>query len=179
MKRLAGSFALMAALTALATMPAAATEYTIWHNPRDLVPAVSGVDVSYGSPGPSSVISFTSTGTRWVQLPLTVPSTVTVTGVRLCYKVSNSASPLSQIRINEMTTPDAATVRMDDPTDRTSTTSECVVASAPFPFAAGGTLTLLLRIDVTNIAHTVKIGGVGIVVDDGVGAAPQSLTSGE
>ena len=165
---------LLAGLFLVCATPAAALEYPIWHSPRDLGPISSGIEVAHGNPSTSSDISFTSTGSKWIQMSLTLPSTVTVKGVELCYQVSDAATPLSQIRITEMTTPDAASVRMDDPTDRTSTTPECVVSSATINF--DGTLTLVLLIDVANTDHTVEIGGVGIIVDDGAGSAPEALT---
>lgn len=173
MIRYAKSFVLASTAVLICSTPAAAIEYTIWHSPRTLESQGPIITVIAGTLASSSNVTFDGTGEEWIQMPLTLPSNVTVTGVVVCYQVSDPASYIAQIRITDMTDPDFASIRMDDDTPRTSTTPECITIPTIVDFDA--TLTLRMRIVAASGLDVIKIGGIGIVVDDGVGAAPGAL----
>ena len=118
--------------------------------------------------GPSTAIAVTAssavkeTDFQWVQLGLTVPSGTTVQGVVVCYQVIGAESTyISQTRLTEMTTPNVATVKHDDPTNLKSTTPVCYKSHAS-GFSVNGTITLELKIVMERGAR-ILIGGIALL----------------
>lgn len=101
---------------------------------------------------------------QWVQLDLPVPTGSAargITGVEVCYQI-NTAAPgstyISQTRLTEMTTPDQARVRMDDPTDRIDRGPACY--SVPAAISPTGSIALHLRVIFGNARDEIVLGGV-------------------
>jgi hypothetical protein len=84
-----------------------------------------------------------------------------VTSVRVCYRI-NTTTPgttyISQTRISDMTTPNSATVRLDDGTDRTSATGTCYSVNANI--TPTGTLTLELKVVFSSGNDQISVGMV-------------------
>jgi len=151
--------------------PSAAVEYTIWHSPLLFEPQLgSGLVVEQGSLSSSIVVSTASPTDDWIQVPLTLPDNVNVKRVQLCYQVSDGATYVSQIRLSRMITPDAGSVYLDDATDRNSTTPVCETSTTS-TLPVDGTYTLLLRLVFADAADTIRIGAIGIDVDEIVSSA--------
>src|SRR5215470_12198104 len=79
------------------------------------------------SPYSGTAIVVASTGlvqetdSQWVLLGLTVPDGVTVMGFVVCYQILGGESTyISQVRLSEMTKPNKAIVRYDDPNNNSS-----------------------------------------------------------
>ena len=100
---------------------------------------------------------------QWILLGLTLPTNVRIDTVRVCYELKSSASFITQIRLTQTTTPDAAPVRHDDPTDVTLIGPECF-GSVVGGLRPEGTITLALRLNFASTDDWIDIGGIGIVV---------------
>ncbi len=85
---------------------------TIWLSPTGFVSGDPTIKINYPSVfHPSTVVTCSLPGDlKWVSIDLRVPANATIENVIICYKVSNPASFISQIRIAELMTPDHATV---------------------------------------------------------------------
>jgi hypothetical protein len=156
----------LATFLILSAAPAAAVEHTIWHSPLRLQPSIDfpGVTMQQGLPATTMDAYSSSTGNKYVLLPLTLPSNVEIKGIELCYRVSNSATSVSQVRLTKTTTPDVAGVVYDDPTVRNSTTATCET-SGPMTISVDAVVTLSIRIFFADTSHFVEIGGVGVIVE--------------
>lgn len=98
---------------------------------------------------------------QWVELGLTVPSGLEITSVEVCYSLKTAkqgGTYISQTRLTDMTTPDAAHVKMDDPTDRTAPGPVCYVSQAGFK--SEGTVTLALKVVFADPKDEIRIGMV-------------------
>jgi hypothetical protein len=72
---------------------------------------------------------------------------MTVRGVRVCYQVFGGRkfpNYISQVRLSQMTTPNVALVKHDDPTNLASRVPVCYVSRAR-GFSVRGTITLELK----------------------------------
>lgn len=98
---------------------------------------------------------------QWVNLGLTVPSGPEITSVEVCYSLKSAqegGTYISQTRLTDMTTPDAAHVKMDDGTDRKDPGPTCYVSKAGFK--SEGTVTLALKVVFADPADEIRIGMV-------------------
>jgi hypothetical protein len=101
---------------------------------------------------------------QWVTLGLTVPgfpTGTTVTGVEVCYEIHSSKADtayISQTRLTDMTTPNAANVRLDDPTNRMGPGPTCYRVKASF--IPKGTVSLALKVVLSNIQDEIRLGMV-------------------
>jgi hypothetical protein len=117
---------------------------------------------------PSTAIVVTAAGAvkesddQWVLLGLTVASGMNVKGVVVCYQALGKSTYISQVRLTEMTTPDSALVRHDDPTNLASTTPVCYKSKVK-DFAVKGTITLELKIVIGGKSEKILIGGIALV----------------
>lgn len=101
---------------------------------------------------------------QWVQLDLPVATGTAarkITGVEVCYQI-NTDSPgstyISQTRLTEMTTPDQAQIRVDDPTNRTDRGPACYsVAAAISPI---GSIVLHIKVIFGNTRDEIVLGAV-------------------
>jgi len=98
---------------------------------------------------------------QWVTVGLTVPGGRNITGVEVCYEIQApppDTAYISQTRLTDMTIPNAANVRLDDPTNRTSTKPTCYRVKAGF--TPKGTVTLALKMVMSNIQDEIRLGMV-------------------
>jgi hypothetical protein len=82
-----------------------------------------------------------------------------VTSVGVCYSITTAApgtTYISQTRLVDMTTPNAAFVRLDDATDRTTTSPNCY--TVPASVTPTGALTLELKVVFGSTADRIKLG---------------------
>ena len=119
--------------------------------------------------GPSTAVVVTAgsvvkeTDFQWVLLGLTVPTGTQITGVVVCYQVIGGRSTyISQVRLTQMTTPDAALVVHDDPTNLTSTTPTCY-KSPVSGVTVKGTITLELKMVIGKKTDKILVGGIALL----------------
>src|SRR6202040_4023969 len=95
---------------------------------------------------------------QWVNLGLTVPGGRRINGVEVCYEI-NAPRPdtayISQTRLTDMTTPNAANVQLDDPTNRMPAGPTCYRVKAGF--TPKGTVTLSLKVVLSNIRAEIRL----------------------
>lgn len=151
------------------TQPATAL---MWINHLDLLPGDSDVVTSFNSTtsgvggGLSGLIIQSSTsgdtsvsgGNKVVEKGLQVPPGWLITGVRVCYELSNARSFITQIRLAQVQpTPSTALVLLDDGTNQTAAGPICVnstslpAGSEIDPSAGGVRLNLRLFFDAAGI----------------------------
>jgi hypothetical protein len=101
---------------------------------------------------------------QWVTLGLSVPESAggtNITGVEVCYEI-NAPRPdtvyISQTRLTDMTIPNAANVRLDDPTNRMPGRPTCYRVKAAF--TPKGTVTLALKVVMSNVRDDIRLGMV-------------------
>lgn len=97
---------------------------------------------------------------QWMNLGLPWDNT-SVTSVVVCYAITGSGQTyISQTRLTTMTLPNSATVMLDEPTNRTSTTPVCY--SVPANFTPNGALTLSLKVVFGSTSDRITIGLVSV-----------------
>jgi hypothetical protein len=100
---------------------------------------------------------------QWLMLGLVVPSGAIVKGVAVSYQVIGGKSTyISQVRLTEMTTPDSALVKHDDPTNLGSTTPTCYKSKVS-GFSVGGAITLALKIVIGRKGDKILVGGIALL----------------
>ena len=104
---------------------------------------------------------------QWVNFGLSLPiekDMNAISGVEVCYEIQSDGSGrtyISQTRLTDMTTPNTATVKLDDGTDRTELGPQCyVINSAVTP---EGTITLALKVVFGNITDSIIIGSTRLL----------------
>lgn len=111
---------------------------------------------------------FLDGGNKVVHMATGVPPGWDVTGVRVCYELSSSASFISQVRLAQVQDPPAtAIVRLDDGTDLTASGPVCVNSAAPFSGRIDpepGSLLLSLRLNYESPADRIVIRGLGLLL---------------
>jgi hypothetical protein len=135
----------------------------LWYGPSSWVSGDPTLKIDPPWSGhPWTRVSCTSPGDfKWVTMSLLLPYQAVVHEVIVCYQLQSSSSFISQVRLVEMTTPDVAYVKHDDPTDLKSTTpaSYTSVVDAFVPMAA---LTVELRLEFQSTADSIALGAVGL-----------------
>jgi hypothetical protein len=98
---------------------------------------------------------------QWAQLGLPWDE-AGITAVRVCYQVTSASGGtyISQTRLTTMTTPNSATVRLDNATDRTSTTPTCYTVRTTI--TPSGALTLGLKVVFAGTGDRITIGMVAL-----------------
>src|SRR5215472_12018214 len=130
---------------------------TIWLSSAAFVTGDPDLHISYPFVShPNTIVTSTATGDlRWISMGLPLPPAAIISGVTVCYQISNPdpqtppASFISQVRLAEMTKPDKAIVRHDDATDLKSTSPDCYTSTVS-PFAPTAAVTLSLRLNFQN-----------------------------
>lgn len=163
MKRFALS-CLVILLVGFSALPSMA-QYTLRLSPLTLSSDQSQLTLRHNTQVTAGVrVETSSTGDlQWVYLGLTIPSNVVIDSVIICYRLSASASFISQIRLTTMKTPDFSLVLFDDPTDLTAVGPTCY-STYSAGVAVNGAITLALRLNFASTADWIDIGGIGIVV---------------
>ena len=105
--------------------------------------------------------------TQWVNLGFSVAregSNKSVTGVEVCYEIKSETpgqTYISQTRLTDMTIPNAAFVKLDDPTDRTDTAPQCYTVQAGY--VPEGAVTLGLRVVFGDVDDSIVIGSTRLL----------------
>jgi hypothetical protein len=104
-------------------------------------------------------------GNKVVWAALEVPPGLTVTGVRVCYELSNVRSYITQVRLAQVQDPPStALVLLDDPTHLNSPGPVCANSLGTTVDPANGPLLLDLRVNFGNIADLIVVRGVALRV---------------
>lgn len=104
-----------------------------------------------------------SGGNKVVWMALEVPPRFTVTGVRVCYELSNGRSFISQIRIAQVQDPpSSAIVLLDDGTDLTDPGPVCVDSASTAIDPAAGPLLIDLRLNFGDATDRIVVRGLGL-----------------
>jgi hypothetical protein len=100
---------------------------------------------------------------QWVLRGLDVPARGKIDRVTVCYAIA-AATPgttyISQTRLSETRRPNAASVRVDDPTDRAGPGAVCYNVDAGF--RPRGAVTLHLKIVIGDPSDRITIGMIGV-----------------
>jgi len=162
------------AFVVLIASPAVAESHSWTYSPLPAVgvgpsgPATAKIKVEpYCCPSTAIVVTASSKvgegDFQWVNLGLATPIGPAIESVEVCYSVKSAergATYISQTRLTDMTTPDAAHVRMDDPTDRRDPGPTCYKTKAGF--SPKGTITLALKVVIAQPGDEIRIGMVRI-----------------
>ena len=152
----------------------------LWVNPLDLLPGDPSVTtssdaVSSGVGGGLAglVIGSTTTGedatgggNKVVWMGLQVPPDWDVTGVRVCYELTDARSFISQIRLAQLQDPPATVaVLLDDTTDLTAIGPVCVDSQATIIHPEAGALFIQLRVAFGDTSDRIVVRGLGLFVE--------------
>lgn len=142
-----------------------------------VITSFNAVDSGVGSGLSGLIIESTTTGenaepggNKVVERGLDVPPGYLITGVRVCYELSDTGSFISQIRLAQVQDPPAAAlVVLDDGTDLLNAGPLCVDSAQPLTAInpADGGLRLSFRVNFGNITDRIVIRAVALnmVVD--------------
>lgn len=102
-------------------------------------------------------------GNKVVHTALEVPPRYLIVGVRVCYELTDTRSHLSQVRVAQVQDPPAAaSVLLDDGTDRTAVGPVCFDVAAPSIDPAKGPLLFSLRVNFGSTSDRIAIRGIGL-----------------
>ena len=158
----------VAILLGFFSQPASAQTTTFWHNATELMPQDSNVIITPGTSANSMDVKMDIVDTRFIVLPLTLPSDRFVRSITICYQTTSANTFITQISLTRMTTPTASIPFLDDLTDLASTTPTCytsTVTTAPPNYAPDAAINLLIRVTAGSTTETITIGGIGITVE--------------
>ena len=149
----------------------------MWINHFDLLPGDPSVKTSFnainsgvGGGLTALVIESTTTGeiaqgggNKVVHMGLQVPPGYSITGVRVCYELTNKRSFISQIRLAQVQTPpQTAVVLLDDGTDQTNPGPICVDSAATSVNPTVGEVLLSLRVNFGNTSDKIAVRALGL-----------------
>ena len=152
-------------------------DVVMWVNPLDLLPGDASVTTTFDAVssgvggGLAALVVHSSTsgengssgGNKVVWMGLEVPPGWRITGVRVCYELTNKRSFISQIRLDQLQDPPkTAIVLLDDGTDLTNAGPVCVDSKAADIDPAAGAVFLSFRVNFGNVADLIAIRGVGL-----------------
>jgi hypothetical protein len=140
-------------------------DYTLWTSAFGFIaPAHSALSIERGFSGNTIRITSSRVGDlQWIDLPLSIPSNVSIQKVIVCYQLSNARSFISQVRLSEEREPPGAVVRHDDGTDLKSTTAVCYESHVK-SLKPKGAITLSLRLNFMDSADHIDIGAIGLLL---------------
>jgi hypothetical protein len=149
----------------------------MWVNPLDLLAGDLSVTTTFDAVssgvggGLAGLVVHSSTtgeiaqggGNKVVWMGLEVPPGWHITGVRVCYELSNKGSFISQIRLTQLQNPPStATVLLDDATDLTNPGPVCHDSQATNIDPAKGAVFISFRVKFRDVADRIVIRGVGL-----------------
>lgn len=109
--------------------------------------------------------TFADEGNKVVHMALDLPKNTIVTGVRVCYELSNAASFITQVRLAQVQNPPAtATVMLDDGTDLVNPGPVCADTTPTFIKSEDGSLLLSLRTYFASTDDVIVVRAVGLHV---------------
>lgn len=152
-----------------------ATAQTImWVNHLDLLPGDSSVTATtYTSTFDFGLVIKSSTtgsidshgGIKVVSKGLQIPPGFLLTGVRVCYQLSNPGSFINQIRLSQVQDPPGtAVVMLDDGTSLTDPGPVCVDSASTTVDPSQGAVILDLRVNFGNTSDQITIKSLGVYV---------------
>lgn len=142
-----------------------------WINHLDLIAGDASVtQASYASTQDFGLIIRSTTvgdvdssgGNKVVSKALQIPSNSTITGIRLCYALSDTRSFVSAIRLSQVQAPESATILLDSPL-RGSEGPVCVDSNATSIDPSLGALILDLRVNFGDTADRITVRSLGII----------------
>jgi hypothetical protein len=151
----------------------------MWLNHFALLPGDSSVQTTFnavnsgvGGGLTALVVQSTTTGedatgggNKVVQMAVEVPPGFQITGVRVGYELTSSASFISQVRLAQVQDPPAtALVLLDDPTDLTAVGPVFVDSATTLIDPATGPVLLSLRVNFGNTADKIAIRGLALIL---------------
>ena len=104
---------------------------------------------------------------QWVNFGFTLPienNMEAISGVEVCYKITSTVAGrtyISQTRLTDMTTPNTATVKLDDATNRTELGPQCYITNGNVTHE--GTVTLALKVVFGDTADAIIIGSTRLL----------------
>ena len=149
----------------------------MWINHLDLVAGDSSVVTSFNAVnsgvggGLSGLIIMSTTtgdtanggGNKVVEKGLQVPPGFSITGVRVCYELSNARSFIDQIRLSQLQDPPStALVRLDDATHQVNPGPVCVNSAPTTVNPALGEVRLDLRVNFGDTSDKIVVHAVGL-----------------
>jgi hypothetical protein len=156
-------------LVLLLLVPALATgaEYTIWYSPLNFVPEDPSIIIEPydGNPRAVRVTTPEAGDLQWIMLGLDLPTNVEIRSIELCYRLYDSTSYISAIRLTQMTMTEGSLIIWDDGTDLTDVGPTCYT-SMESPESVEGTITLALRLNSAEPFVFYIIGGIGVTVEE-------------
>lgn len=157
--------------------PSGAVSGTMWIDHLGFLPGDSSVQTSFnavnsGVGGGLSglIIQSTTTGdtatgggNKVVETAVSVPPGNKVTGVTVCYELSNNRSYIDQIRLAQVQNPPStALVLLDDATPQTNQGPICIHSQPTSIDPTVGPLLLSLRVNFTDTSDKIVVRGVGL-----------------
>ncbi len=152
--------------------------FIMWINHLDFLPGDPTVTTSFnaitsgvGLGLSGLIIKSTTTGEgteaekKVVEKGLQVSPGFLISGVRVCYELSNTTSFISQISLAQLQDPPVtALLVLDDPTDLTNSVPICADSAAPSTLIdpSQGAVRLSLRVNFENTADLIVIRAVGL-----------------
>lgn len=102
-------------------------------------------------------------------MALVTPKETKITGVRLCYELSDpgaNGSFIEDIRLAQFNNTDASTalVLLDDSIARDASGPTCVTSKSPSIFAGQGTIVLSLRTNFASTSDQILVRALGLLV---------------
>ncbi len=105
----------------------------------------------------------TGGGNKVVEKGLQVPPGFSITGVRVCYELSNARSFIDQIRLSQLQDPPStAIVRLDDATHQVNPGPVCVDSAPTTVDPALGEVRLDLRVNFGDTSDKIVVRAVGL-----------------
>ncbi|CAG0995400.1 hypothetical protein BURK1_02504 [Burkholderiales bacterium] len=109
--------------------------------------------------------TFADGGNKVVHMALDLPKNTIVTGVRVCYELTDTATHISQIRLAQVQDPpSSAIVKLDDGTDLVDPGPVCVDSAPTFIKSADGSLLLSLRVNFADTEDAIVVRALGLRV---------------
>jgi len=109
----------------------------------------------------SSTVAVGENDFQWVNIPLNGIEAGMISRLVVCYQIVGAGgSYISQVRLAEMSAPNSAVVKVDDPTDLNSTAATCYATKAGY--VVGGTTTLSLKV-VLKPGDKIIVGGISVI----------------
>ena len=157
--------------------PAEPVAVVMWTNHLDFLPGDESVKTSFNAVnsgvggGLSGLIIESSTtgedaiggGNKVVEKGLQVPPGFLISGVRVCYELSNPRSFISQIRLAQVQDPPAtALVLLDDGTDLTNAGPVCIDSEAVSIDPSVGAVRLSFRVNYGDVTDRIVLRAVGL-----------------
>jgi hypothetical protein len=146
-------------------------QFTMWLNHLDLLPGDPSVTTSFDAVQSHGLILQSLTtgeiapggGNKVVEMGIDVPPTFMITGVRVCYQLTNPRSFISQIRLAQTQDPPGTQLAMlDDGTDQTNPGPVCVDSEDTSIDPSAGAISLSLRLNFGDTADQITVFAIGL-----------------